>query len=139
MARVIHSGPALGRSASALSELRLPWQGQVTQHGFTLREQGRSTLSEFGPLWGTKSTQRVRDLHASVRLLPAGSRTRANPHERLASRPSRGGLSLPGSSRDARDGPTPAAGARTLSVPGHRDTDLASNLAEDPHHFAKHS
>ena len=93
--------------------------GSVTKAGRTARGARRAHRTSrprrqsiarggFGPLPGVRS-ERVR---TSFPLLNANTNHAQFLHETLTSRPSRGGHSLPGSPRDARDAPRTAAAAK---------------------------
>ena len=67
-------------------------------------------LSEFGPLWGTKSVQRLRDPHASVTFPSEDARIRVDPPERLTPGRLVATTACSGRHETPGTGPTPAAG-----------------------------
>src|ERR1700709_2890677 len=93
--------PDLGRLEGGIVRLR----------GFTLSGHGRSMLSEFGPLWGTKSVQRLRDPHASVTFPSEDARIRVDPPERLTPGRLVATTACSGRHETPGTGPPPAAGA----------------------------
>ncbi len=126
----------------------LPWQGGCTQRGSASSLPGiaaggssttwpaRHTRRRLGSCEDLNLRRVSRDGHVPVTFPPEGARTLALPCETLTSRASRGGHSLPGSPRDARDAPrtaAPATDRRSRPVRhAHEPSPVPNRTAHEP-------
>ncbi len=83
----------------------------IAPDGFSTAWRARHTRRRLGSCEDLNLRRVSRDGHVPVTFSPEDARTLALPCETLTSRASRGGHSLPGSPRDARDAPRTAAPA----------------------------